>query len=223
MLGSRLKRTITAVLGVILLLVGVFTACSEQATGGQVEREMTDMPLTISRAMSTEKVSDIIVESSDFAIPMETDRDVIAESPPCAGTSSDSCAPRDVSHFNLFAAVPSGAAYTGEGRANSTEDVLEKGLRLGEASPVHLAVRGTTVSGSTRCDWRAVARTAAQRETAIRFWLGIADSESLPSAAEVERRFKEKLDQYDLALPQTANTSFKVLAQGGLPPFVTPF
>ena len=88
---------------------------------------------------------------------------------------------------------------------------------------MHLAVRGTAASSSTRCDWRGVARTAAQRETAIRFWLGIADSESLPSAAEVERRFMAKLDQYALALPQTANTSFKVLTQGGLPPFVTPF
>ncbi len=99
---------------------------------------------------------------------------------------------------------------------------MEKGLRLGEASPVHLVVRGTTAGGSTRCDWRGVARTAAQRETAIRFWLGIADSESLPSAAEVERRFMEKLGQLNLALPQTANTSFKVLTQGGLPPFVMP-
>jgi len=33
----------------------------------------------------------------------------------------------------------------------SVEEVLAKGLRLAEASPVHLAVRDTGVSNSTRC------------------------------------------------------------------------
>ena len=63
---------------------------------------------------------------------------------------------------------------TPTGPTASVEEVLEKGLRLAEASPVHLAVRGTGVSSSTRCDWRGIARTLAQREAAIRFWLGLA-------------------------------------------------
>ena len=49
---------------------------------------------------------------------------------------------------------------------------------------------------------------------------------SLPSAAEVERRFNwqssNPMDWNSGAASNTANTSFKVLAQGGLLPFVTP-
>ena len=83
-----------------------------------------------------------------------------------------------------------------------------------------LAVRGNSVGSSVRCAWRGVARTAAQREQAIRLWLGLASDRPVASLlTEVERRFMEELDQYDLALPQTAKTSFKVLAQGGLSPF----
>ena len=108
--------------------------------------------------------------------------------------------------------VPAGAGYAGEVSADIVEDVLEKGLRLGEASPVHLVVRGSPVGSSIRCGWRGVARTAAQREQAIRIWLGISDGEPLPTAAEAEQRFMAKLDQYDLALPQTAISSFRALA-----------
>ena len=84
---------------------------------------------------------------------------------------------------------------------------------------MHLGFRGNSVGSSVRCAWRGVARTAAQREQAIRLWLGLASADPLPEATEVERRFMEELDQYDLALPQTARTSFKVLARGGLSPF----
>ena len=48
---------------------------------------------------------------------------------------------------------------TPTGPTATVEEVLEKGLRLAEASPVHLAVRGTGVSSSTRCDWRALPHT----------------------------------------------------------------
>jgi hypothetical protein len=41
---------------------------------------------------------------------------------------------------------------TPTGPTATVEEVLEKGLRLAEASPVHLAARGTGVSNSTRCD-----------------------------------------------------------------------
>ena len=51
------------------------------------------------------------------------------------------------------------------------EDVLEQGLHLAGASPLHQAFRGTASVGSVRCEWRGVARTLAQRESAIRFRL----------------------------------------------------
>ena len=74
----------------------------------------------------------------------------------------------------LLSAVCGAAAQAhGLTPTGTVEEVLEKGLRLAEASPVHLAARGTGVSNSTRCDWRGIARTLAQREAAIRFWLGL--------------------------------------------------
>ncbi len=79
----------------------------------------------------------------------------------------------------------------------TVEAVLEKGLRLAEASPVHLAVRGTGVSNSTRCDWRGIARTLAQREAAVRFWLGLSATDTLPSASFLEVLFTVTPDGTD--------------------------
>ena len=78
--------------------------------------------------------------------------------------------PRDVSRFKFFSGNSDGAAYYDEG-VSSVEDVLERGLRLAGASPVHQAFRGTASVGSVRCGWRGVARTLEQREAAIRFRL----------------------------------------------------
>ncbi|MDE2817890.1 MAG: hypothetical protein OXK81_14510, partial [Chloroflexota bacterium] len=62
----------------------------------------------------------------------------------------------------LFSTVFSAMAEAhSETPTGNVEAVLAKGLRLAEASPVHLAVRGTGVSNSTRCDWRGIARTLA--------------------------------------------------------------
>ncbi len=78
--------------------------------------------------------------------------------------------PRDVSRFKFFSGNSDGAAYYDEG-VSSVEDVLERGLHLAGASPVHQAFRGTASVGSARCEWRGVARTLAQREAVIRFRL----------------------------------------------------
>ena len=216
----QVKRILTCVGLLWLLLLVAFAACNE-STDGEAGPGTVDTPLAESQAIiiNGEVISTVV--NADISDRMGAVRDVTAGTL-CSGASDASCVRRDVSHFNLFTMYPVGAAYTSDLSAHSVEVVLEKGLWLSEMSPVHLAVRGTAAANSTRCEWRGVARTAAQRETAIRFWLGIADSDSLPSAAEVERRFMEELDQYALALPQTAKTSFKVLAQGGLPPFVMP-
>ena len=82
---------------------------------------------------------------------------------------------RRASVLGLFSG---GDAMSSLGPAATVEEVIEKGLRLAGASPVHLAIRGTAAANSTRCDWRGIARTAGQREDAIRFWLGLdADGE----------------------------------------------
>ena len=102
------------------------------------------------------------------------------------------------------------------GPTATVEEVLEKGLRLAEASPVHLAVRGTGVSSSTRCDWRGIARTLAQREAAIRFWLGLAATDTVPSASFLEILFTVTLDTLNPEYKETAKSNFLAIARGGL-------
>ena len=131
------------------------------------------------------------------------------------GVATGSCEPRDVSEFSLFSANL-GAGAIGHEETASVEEVLEKGLRSVGASPVHLALRGTGSESSVRCDWRSVARTPAQREEAIRFWLEMDDDDLLPGAAEVERRFMEELDRIGPEFPETAEANFRVLARGGI-------
>ena len=138
-----------------------------------------------------------------------------AARPPCEGGQ---CDPRDVSTLSLFSSPLGGqsAAVVEIEAAATVEEVLEEGLALAGASPVHLAFRGTAQEGSTRCEWRGVARTPGQREAAIRFWLHLDDDDELPSAAEVERRFLEKLDGSNPIYPGTLRANFLALARGGL-------
>ena len=95
---------------------------------------------------------------------------------PCSTTEGGHgpCEPRAVSSFRMFSGHPGGGhANSGAPATSTVEDVREKGLELSEASPVHLAARGTADADSVRCGWRGIARTPAQREDAIRFWLGL--------------------------------------------------
>ena len=142
--------------------------------------------------------------------------------PPCVGADEmdNSCEARDVSLFDLsrsdlFSSRQRGSAQFYEGTASTVEEVLEKGLRLEEASPVHIAFRGAARQDSVRCDLRGVARTPDQREAAIRFWLDLDDDEALPSSSEVERLFMEELDKVSPAYPESARANFRTLARGG--------
>ncbi len=105
---------------------------------------------------------------------------------------------------------------TPTGPTATVEEVLEKGLLLAEASPVHLAVRGSGVSSSTRCDWRGIARTLTQREAAIRFWLGLAATDTVPSASFLEILFTVTLDTLNPEYKETAKSNFLAIARGGL-------
>ena len=92
--------------------------------------------------------------------------------PPC---DDGDCEARNVSAFHFITGVPNlGAAQQANTDADSVEEVLEKGLALAEASPVHLAFRGSGAAGSVRCEWRGIARTPEQR-----------DAEKIPPAAPV--------------------------------------
>ncbi len=145
-------------------------------------------------------------------------QEAIPVTPPCIGHDGEAsqCSERDVSTFQLFAGPSEGAAYNATVEVASVEDVLEKGLRLSEASPVHIAIRGTAQADSVRCEWRGVARTPTQREEAIRFWLSIDDATPLPSPATVEAEFMSDINRMAPRFRDTMEANFKALARGGL-------
>ena len=95
------------------------------------------------------------------------------------------------------------------------EELLEDGLYGAGASPVHLAIRGTPAADSVRCNWRGIARTAQQRQDAIRFWLRLDATETIPSVGALEILFAVVLDALDPYLRETAKANFLAIARGG--------
>ena len=138
--------------------------------------------------------------------------------PPCNDEPDGevSCEPRDVSAIDLFSGSSGSGDLFIEGPAPTLEEVLEKGLELAEASPVHLAVRGTADSDSVRCDWRGIARSPAQRELAIRFWLGLDADDALPDDEFLEALFTATFDVIDPSFRETVKSNFMAIAEGGL-------
>ena len=96
------------------------------------------------------------------------------------------------------------------------EEVLEQGLRLAKASPVHVALRGTASAESVRCGWRGIARTAEQRANAIRYWLGLDVDEAVPDPLYVEILFTATLEVVAPLYLETAKSNFLAIARGGL-------
>ncbi len=107
------------------------------------------------------------------------------------------------------------AAARSQGPAATVEELLKDGLRLAGASPVHLALRGTPAATSVRCAWRGVARTAQQREGAIRFWLRLGPTDAIPAVATLELLFAATLDTLDPKYRETAKANFLAIARGG--------
>ena len=98
----------------------------------------------------------------------------------------------------------------------TVEELLEDGLRLVGASPVHLATRGTAGAATVRCAWRGTARTAAQREDAIRFLLELDATDTIPSAAYLEVLFAATLNLLNPQNRETAKANVLAIARGGL-------
>ncbi|MDE2903510.1 MAG: hypothetical protein OXP73_10840, partial [Chloroflexota bacterium] len=109
----------------------------------------------------------------------------------------------------------SGEATSTSSDASSVEALLEDGLFLVGASPVHLAIRGTPAAGAVRCAWRGSALTAAQRADTIRLWLGLEAGAAIPDAGYVESLFMVVLDTFDPRLRETAKANFRAIARGG--------
>ena len=134
---------------------------------------------------------------------------------PCPGPRE--CDERSVSDIPLVRQTSLvGAGYDLDEPIPTVEDLVEKGLFGAGASPAHIALRGPARRNSTRCEWRGVARTAEQREQAVRFWLNISSDEALPSADELERRFTGYIDQMVPYYQDAMQASFIPLARGGL-------
>ena len=106
------------------------------------------------------------------------------------------------------------AAYATD-ESPTVEELLEDGLHLAGASPVHLAIRGTAAADSVRCAWRGVARTAQQREDAIRFWLQLGPTDAIPAPAYLEVLFATVLDTLASDFRETAKANFLAIARGG--------
>ena len=119
-------------------------------------------------------------------------------------------------HARVLDLFSGGYAMSSIGPAATVEEVMEKGLRLAGASPVHVAVRGTPSSNSVRCEWRGIARTVGQREDAIRFWLDLDADDEIPDAAYVEALFTITLDTVAPNFRDTAKSNFMAIARGGL-------
>ena len=101
------------------------------------------------------------------------------------------------------------------GTAPTVEELLEEGQYLAGASPVHLAIRGTPAASSVRCAWRGVARSADQREAAIRFWLQLGADGAIPDVGTLELLFTVTLDTLNPDFRETAKANFLAIARGG--------
>ena len=100
--------------------------------------------------------------------------------------------------------------------APTVEDLLAHGLHTAGASPVHVALRWTTGANTVRCGWRGIARTTAQREDAIRFWLQLEDNEAIPNRGHLEALFAATLDAVFAEYRETAKSNYLAIARGGL-------
>ena len=125
---------------------------------------------------------------------------------------------REVSEIDLFSSRPGAGevVHKSGGQALTVEQVLENGLLAAGASPAHIAFRGTASTASVRCDWRGVARTPAQREQAVRVWLGLDAADEIPEASYLEILFAAIFDTIDPQFRETAKSNFNAIALGGL-------
>ena len=96
------------------------------------------------------------------------------------------------------------------------ENILENGLANVGASPVHLALRATPVTESTRCQWRGIARTPQQRNDTVRMLLNLQPDEETPHPEYLSILFDTTADTIQPDLPTILKSNFESIARGGL-------
>ena len=213
-----MKTVITKVLWTLALLSAAY-GCGPDAPPAPPATAVP-IPTLLSSSQSTPAPTPTPAPTAmPAAIPTTTPTPTLPQSTPAPVATPSATPPPNAVQWlpDLFYGGPvGGAASGGEEGAASVEDVLEQGLRLAGASPVHLSFRGTAAYYTTRCEWRGIARAPDQREAAIRFWLDLDDSDPLPAPAEVERRFTAELDRIGAVYPATVKSNFISIATGGL-------
>ena len=119
----------------LALLMAAY-GCGQDAPPAPVSMAMTPLPTSIPTATSSPTPIHTLA-----SIPTPTAPPTATPTPVSTTTQAQSVAPWLP---DLFSGGPGGgAASGGDVDAASVEDVLEQGLRLAGASPVHLAFRGT--------------------------------------------------------------------------------
>ena len=213
-----MKTVITKVLWTLALLSAAY-GCGPDAPPAPPATAVP-IPTLLSSSQSTPAPTPTPAPTAmPAAIPTTTPTPTLPQSTPAPVATPSATPPPNAVQWlpDLFyGGTVGGAASGGEEGAASVEDVLEQGLRLAGASPVHLSFRGTAAYYTTRCEWRGIARAPDQREAAIRFWLDLDDSDPLPAPAEVERRFTAELDRIGAVYPATVKSNFISIATGGL-------
>ena len=134
--------------------------------------------------------------------------------PPPTSTPSPLNEHRDVSEFTFFQPKGDGAMF--EYELPDAEEVLEQGLYGAGASPAHIAVIGTPVASSLRCEWHGVAMTNAQREEALRLLLGLDSDDPLPPTTEAQNSLDSFASQMAPEYRDAMRTNFTHLVSGGV-------
>ena len=170
---SPRQLVMASVIPVLLVLLAAAYGCGQDAPPASPQSPAsTATPTPTVSPTPTQTATPLAVSTAIFSpTPMPT------STPPPMPTATS--APSTAQWLpDVFSGGPrGGAASGGDVDASSVEEVLEQGLRLAGASPVHVVFRGTAADDSVRCDWRGIARTPEQREAAIRFWLDLDDDD----------------------------------------------
>ena len=200
----------------LVLAFGAIVGCSREAVTG----DATPTPSTVESAPWGERPSPHAAEGSTESGSQNQNGDVRARAPvasadgraAASGTGARGAA-RVAEEIKRRRSMAQAVTVH---EAATVEALLEQGLTLAGVSPVHLALRGTAEAGTVRCAWRGIARTAAQREGAIRYWLRLGAGDAIPSVAYLEALFAVTLNTLNPEYRETAKSNFLAIAQGGL-------
>ena len=195
----------------------LLAACDDASQSDEPASTAIQLPATAIATHTAIPSPTSVPSPAATSVSDESPEDEREFKPPCESTDgSNPCSSRSLPSATLFTLPSGGAAYGYQPETPSAEELLEMGRLAAGLSPTHLAIRATPSNESIRCDWRGSARTLDQREREIRFWLGLAEEESLPSVAEVEREFMDTMSDSALSFIATRRAQFRAIAHGGL-------